>query len=176
MGSFDDINQIGAIYVNTNLAAAAGVMTCAGVTRLLRGKTDVVMMLNGALGGLVAITAEPLAPSPALAILIGAAGGAIVIIGTEILNSLKIDDVVGAIPVHMFAGIFGTIVVPLSNSDATFSIQLLGTLSIVVFVFVVSFIVWKIMSMTMGIRLSDEAQKEGTDIVETGVIAYSIRD
>ena len=176
MGSFDDINQIGAIYVNTNLAAAAGVMTCAGVTRLLRGKTDVVMMLNGALGGLVAITAEPLAPSPALAILIGAAGGAIVIIGTEILNSLKIDDVVGAIPVHMFAGIFGTIVVPLSNSDATFSVQLLGTLSIVVFVFVVSFIVWKIMSMTMGIRLSDEAQKEGTDIVETGVIAYSIRD
>ena len=176
MGSFDDINQIGAIYVNTNLAAAAGVMTCAGVTRLLRGKTDVVMMLNGALGGLVAITAEPLAPSPALAILIGAAGGAIVIIGTEILNSLKIDDVVGAIPVHMFAGIFGTIVVPLSNSDATFSTQLLGTFSIVVFVFVVSFIVWKIMSMTMGIRLSDEAQKEGTDIVETGVIAYSIRD
>ena len=176
MGSFDDINQIGAIYVNTNLAAAAGVMTCAGVTRLLRGKTDVVMMLNGALGGLVAITAEPLAPSPALAILIGAAGGAIVIIGTEILNSLKIDDVVGAIPVHMFAGIFGTIVVPLSNSDAIFSVQILGTLSIVVFVFVVSFIVWKIMSMTMGIRLSDEAQKEGTDIVETGVIAYSIRD
>ncbi len=176
MGSFDDINQIGAIYVNTNLAAAAGVMTCAAVTRLLRGKTDVVMMLNGALGGLVAITAEPLAPSPALAILIGAAGGAIVIIGTEILNSLKIDDVVGAIPVHMFAGIFGTIVVPLSNSDATFGVQLLGTLSIVVFVFVVSFIVWKIMSMTMGIRLSDEAQKEGTDIVETGVIAYSIRD
>ena len=176
MGSFDDINQIGAIYVNTNLAAAAGVMTCALITRLLRGKTDVVMMLNGALGGLVAITAEPLAPSPALAILIGAAGGAIVIIGTEILNSLKIDDVVGAIPVHMFAGIFGTIVVPLSNSDATFGVQLLGTLSIVVFVFVVSFIVWKIMSMTMGIRLSDEAQKEGTDIVETGVIAYSIRD
>ena len=176
MGSFDDINQIGAIYVNTNLAAAAGVMTCALITRLLRGKTDVVMMLNGALGGLVAITAEPLAPSPALAILIGAAGGAIVIIGTEILNSLKIDDVVGAIPVHMFAGIFGTIVVPLSNSDATFSTQLLGTFSIVVFVFVVSFIVWKIMSMTMGIRLSDEAQKEGTDIVETGVIAYSIRD
>ena len=176
MGSFDDINQIGAIYVNTNLAAAAGVMTCAAITRLLRGKTDVVMMLNGALGGLVAITAEPLAPSPALAILIGAAGGAIVIIGTEILNSLKIDDVVGAIPVHMFAGIFGTIVVPLSNNDANFGVQILGTLSIVVFVFVVSFIVWKVMSMTMGIRLSDEAQKEGTDIVETGVIAYSIRD
>ena len=98
------------------------------------------------------------------------------IIGTEILNSLKIDDVVGAIPVHMFAGIFGTIVVPLSNNDANFGVQILGTLSIVVFVFVVSFIVWKVMSMTMGIRLSDEAQKEGTDIVETGVIAYSIRD
>ena len=152
------------------------VVTAAVITRLWKGKTDVVMMLNGALGGLVAITAEPLAPTPGLAILIGAAGGVVVVFGTDLLNSLKIDDVVGAIPVHLFAGIFGTLVVPLSNSDTNFGSQFLGIASIIAFVFVASFIIWTIMKMTIGIRLSDEAQKEGTDIVETGVTAYSIRD
>jgi len=176
MGSFDDVNAVGTIYINTNLAAAGGVVTAAVITRLWKGKTDVVMMLNGALGGLVAITAEPLAPTPGLAILIGAVGGAIVVFGTDLLNSLKIDDVVGAIPVHLFAGIFGTLVVPLSNSDTNFGSQFLGIASIIAFVFVASFIIWTIMKITIGIRLSDEAQKEGTDIVETGVIAYSIRD
>jgi len=176
MGSFDDVNAVGTIYINTNLAAAGGVVTAAVITRLWKGKTDVVMMLNGALGGLVAITAEPLAPTPGLAILIGAAGGVVVVFGTDLLNSLKIDDVVGAIPVHLFAGILGTLVVPLSNSDTNFGSQFLGTASIIAFVFVVSFIIWTIMKMTIGIRLSDEAQKEGTDIVETGVTAYSIRD
>ena len=176
MGSFDDVNAVGTIYINTNLADAGGVVTAAVITRLWRGKTDVVMMLNGALGGLVAITAEPLAPTPGLAILIGAAGGVVVVFGTDLLNSLKIDDVVGAIPVHLFAGIFGTLVVPLSNSDTNFGSQFLGTASIIAFVFVASFIIWTIMKMTIGIRLSDEAQKEGTDIVETGVTAYSIRD
>jgi len=176
MGTFDDINAIGTIYINTNLAACAGVMTCAVVTRLWKGKTDVVMMLNGALGGLVAITAEPLMPTPGLAIAIGAVGGLVVIIGTEVLTKLKIDDVVGAIPVHLLAGIFGTLAVPLSNSDTNFGTQLLGTASVVAAVFVVSYIIWMIMNATIGIRLSDEAQKEGTDIVETGVIAYSIRD
>ena len=176
MGSFDDVNAVGTIYINTNLAAAGGVVTAAVITRLWKGKTDVVMMLNGALGGLVAITAEPLAPTPGLAILIGAAGGVVVVFGTDLLNSLKIDDVVGAIPVHLFAGIFGTLVVPLSNSDTNFGSQFLGIASIIAFVFVASFIIWTIMKMTIGIRLSDEAQKEGTDIVETGVTAYSIRD
>ena len=176
MGTFEDINAVGTIYINTNLAAAGGVMTAAIVTRLWKGKTDIVMMLNGALGGLVAITAEPLAPTPGLAIFIGAAGGVVVVFGTELLNSLKIDDVVGAIPVHLFAGILGTLVVPLSNGDTNFGAQFLGTASIVAFVFIVSFVIWTIMKMTIGIRLSDEAQKEGTDIVETGVTAYSIRD
>ena len=106
----------------------------------------------------------------------GAAGGVVVVFGTELLNSLKIDDVVGAIPVHLFAGILGTLVVPLSNGDTNFGAQFLGTASIVAFVFIVSFVIWTIMKMTIGIRLSDEAQKEGTDIVETGVTAYSIRD
>lgn len=176
MGTFDDINAVGTIYINTNLAAAGGVMTAAIVTRLWKGKTDIIMMLNGALGGLVAITAEPLAPTPGLAIFIGAAGGVVVVFGTSLLNSLKIDDVVGAIPVHLFAGILGTLVVPLSNGDTNFGAQFLGTTSIVAFVFIVSFVIWTIMKMTIGIRLSDEAQKEGTDIVETGVTAYSIRD
>jgi Amt family ammonium transporter len=176
MGTFDDVNAVGTIYINTNLAAAGGVLTAAVITRLWKGKTDVVMMLNGALGGLVAITAEPLAPTPGLAIMIGAAGGVVIVFGTELLNNLKIDDVVGAIPVHLFAGILGTLVVPLSNGDTNFGAQFLGTASVCIFVFVVSYIVWTIMNMTIGIRLSDEAQKEGTDIVETGVTAYSIRD
>ena len=175
-GTLEDVSSVATIYINTNLAAAGGVLTAAVITRLWKGKTDVVMMLNGALGGLVAITAEPLAPTPGLAIMIGAAGGVVIVFGTELLNNLKIDDVVGAIPVHLFAGILGTLVVPLSNGDTNFGAQFLGTASVCIFVFVVSYIVWTIMNMTIGIRLSDEAQKEGTDIVETGVTAYSIRD
>jgi Amt family ammonium transporter len=176
LGSFEDATAISTIFMNTNLAACAGVMACAAITRLSRGKTDVIMMLNGALGGLVSITAGPLTPSPFMAIIIGGIGGVLVVVGTELLSKMKIDDVVGAIPVHLMAGIWGTLAVPLTNSDASFGIQFLGTASICIFVFVVSIIVWSIMKATMGIRLSDEAQREGTDVVETGVIAYSIRD
>ena len=127
-------------------------MTCATVTRLINGKTDVIMMLNGALGGLVAITAEPLTPSPFMAIIIGAIGGIVVILGTNLLAKFKIDDVVGAIPVHLFAGIWGTLAAPLTNSSTTFGAQLLGTSSIIAFVFIVSAIVWSIMNTTIGIR------------------------
>ena len=176
MGTFDDAVAISNIFINTNLAACGGVMAAAVVTRLMAGKTDVIQMLNGAIGGLVAITAEPLAPSPLAAILIGAVGGIIVVFGTKLLFSLKIDDVVGAIPAHLFAGIFGTLIVPATNSDATFSAQLIGVLSINIFVFVVAFIIWTIMKNTMGIRLSKEAEAKGTDVSETGVIAYAIRD
>ena len=176
LGSFDDATAIATIYINTNLAACAGVMVCAGITRLLRGKTDVIMMLNGALGGLVAITAEPLMPSPIAAIIIGGIGGALVFFGTELLVKMKIDDVVGAIPVHFIAGIWGTLAVPITNPDTSFGAQLLGTASICVFVFVVSYIIWTILKATIGIRISEEAEKEGTDVVETGVVAYSIRD
>ena len=176
LAGFENSTAVATIYINTNLAACAGVMTCATVTRLINGKTDVIMMLNGALGGLVAITAEPLTPSPFMAIIIGAIGGIVVILGTNLLAKFKIDDVVGAIPVHLFAGIWGTLAVPLTNSSTTFGAQLLGTSSIIAFVFIVSAIVWSIMNTTIGIRLSDEAQKEGTDIVETGVTAYAIRD
>ena len=117
MGTFDDVNAITTIAVNTHLAGAAGTVTGAILTRLLGGKTDIVMMLNGALAGLVAITAEPLMPSPVLAMVIGSIGAIIMYFGTKFLEMQRLDDVVGAIPVHMFAGIFGTLAVPMSNPD-----------------------------------------------------------
>ncbi len=175
MGSFDDAVAVSNIFINTNLAACGGVLAAAAVTRL-SGKTDVIQMLNGAIGGLVAITAEPLMPSPIAAILIGGVGGVIVVYGTKLLFSFKIDDVVGAIPAHLFAGVWGTLAVPITNPDTTFGAQLLGVVSINAFVFVVSLIVWSIMKATMGIRLSKEAEMKGTDVSETGVIAYAIRD
>ena len=175
MGTFDDAVAVSKIFINTNLAACGGVLAAAAVTRL-SGKTDVIQMLNGAIGGLVAITAEPLMPSPIAAILIGGVGGVIVVYGTKLLFAMKIDDVVGAIPAHLFAGIWGTLAVPITNSGTSFGAQLLGVVSINAFVFVVAFIVWSIMKATMGIRLSKEAEMKGTDVSETGVIAYAIRD
>ena len=176
IGTFDDAVAVSNIFLNTNLAACGGVMAAAIITRLIYGKTDVVQMLNGAIGGLVAVTAEPLAPTPLAAIFIGAIGGLIVVFGTKLLFSFKLDDVVGAIPAHMFAGIWGTLAVPLTNTDASFSAQVIGVLSINIFVFVVSYIVFSIMKGTFGIRLSKEAESKGTDVTETGVIAYAIRD
>ena len=176
LASFEDANAIGTIFINTNLAACAGVAIAASLTRLVFGKTDVIQMLNGALGGLVAITAEPLMPSPFLAIVIGGIGGAIVVFGSQLLIKIKIDDVVGAIPVHLFAGIWGTLAVVLSNPDASLGSQLIGIASVNVFVFLVSFIAWYTMKKTMGIRISEEAEKLGTDKVEIGVTAYMIRD
>ena len=133
-------------------------------------------MLNGALGGLVAITAEPLLPSPFLAILIGGIGGAIVVFGSRLLIKLQIDDVVGAIPVHLFAGIWGTLAVVISNPDASLEAQLIGIFAVNFFVFIASFIVWFAMKQSVGIRISKEAEKLGTDKVEIGVTAYMIRD
>ncbi len=176
IGTFDDAVAVSSIFINTNLAACGGVMAAAIITRLIYGKTDVVQMLNGAIGGLVAVTAEPLAPTPLAAIFIGAIGGLIVVFGTKLLFSFKLDDVVGAIPAHMFAGIWGTLAVPLTNTDASFSAQVIGVLSINIFVFVVSYIVFSVMKGTFGIRLSKEAETKGTDVTETGVIAYAIRD
>ena len=176
LGTFTDASAISTIFINTNLAAAAGVLVNALITRFIGGKTDVVMMLNGALGGLVAITAEPLAPSPIAAICIGGIGAAVVVAGTSLLEKLKIDDVVGAIPVHLFAGIWGTLAVPITNKDTSFATQFLGTFSVVVFMFIASVIVWSILKATVGIRISDEAQKKGTDVSEIGVRAYAIRD
>ena len=176
MGSFDDVNSIATIFMNTNLAAGAGVVVAAALTRLVYGKTDVVQMLNGALGGLVAITAEPLMPTPLIAVIVGGIGGAIVVFGSQLLIRMQIDDVVGAIPVHMFAGIWGTLAVVISNTDVSLGAQVIGILAVNIFVFVASFIVWTILKNTVGIRISEEAEKEGTDKVEIGVTAYMIRD
>ncbi len=176
MGTGDDAIAVSKIFINTNLAACGGVMAAAIVTRLNFGKTDVIQMLNGAIGGLVAITAEPLMPTPLAAILIGAVGGIIVVYGTKFLFSVKIDDVVGAIPAHLFAGIWGTLAVPITNSGAKFGTQLIGVIAINGTVFVISLIIWAIMKNTFGIRLSKQAEIKGTDVTETGVIAYAIRD
>ena len=176
LGTLDDSISVSKIFVNTNLAACGGVMANALLTRLLYGKTDVVHMLNGAIAGLVAITAEPLTPSPLVAILIGGGGGLIAVFGTQLLYKFKIDDVVGAIPAHLFAGIWGTLAVPITNTKVVFSSQLIGVVSINVFVFIVSFIVWYFMKKTIGIRLSAKAEKIGTDKSEVGVVAYAIRD
>ena len=176
MGTGDDAIAVSKIFINTNLAACGGVMAAGIITRLNFGKTDVIQMLNGAIGGLVAITAEPLMPSPLAAILIGGVGGIIVVYGTKFLLSMKIDDVVGAIPAHLFAGIWGTLAVPITNSGAKFGTQLLGVIAINGTVFVVSLIIWAIMKNTIGIRLSKEGETKGTDVTETGVIAYAIRD
>ena len=176
MGTAADAIAVSTIFINTFLAGAGGVMAAATVTRLGFGKTDVVQMLNGCIGGLVAITAEPLMPSPLAAILIGGVGGVIVVYGTKLLFALQIDDVVGAIPAHLFAGIWGTLIVPATNPDASFSAQLIGVLAVNIFIFVISYIVWSIMKATVGLRLSKEAETKGTDVSETGVIAYAIRD
>ena len=176
LGSYEDATAMSKIFMNTQLAACGGCMAGAIITRLIGGKTDIVMMLNGALAGLVSITAEPLMPSPLLSIFIGGIGGVIMYYGTQLLNSLKLDDVVGAIPVHMFAGIWGTLVVPFTNPDASYAIQLLGVISVCLFVFTLSYIVIYLLKISMGLRISEEAEKLGTDKAEVGVIAYSIRD
>jgi len=176
MGTFSDVNAITKIAVNTHLAGAAGTVAGAAITRLLGGKTDIIMMLNGALAGLVAITAEPLTPSPILAMFIGAVGAVIMYFGTKLLENFGLDDVVGAIPVHMFAGIFGTLVVPLSNSDTSFGTQFIGVISVVAFSFIFSYVAFSAMKSTIGLRISKSAEKLGTDKAEIGVTAYSIRD
>ncbi len=176
MGTFNDVTAISKIAVNTHLAGAAGTFAGAVVSRLVGGKTDVIMMLNGALAGLVAITAEPLTPSPLAAIFIGTVGSIIMYFGTKMLENFGLDDVVGAIPVHMFAGIFGTLVVPFTNSDTSFGTQFVGTLSVVTFSFILSYVVFITLKATVGLRISKAAEKLGTDKAEIGVVAYAIRD
>ena len=176
MGTFDDVNAITKIAVNTHLAGAAGTVAGAAITRLVGGKTDIIMMLNGALAGLVAITAEPYNPSPMLAMAIGAAGAIIMFYGTKFLEWLLLDDVVGAIPVHMFAGIFGTLVAPISNPDLSFGTQTLGVVSVAGFSFIAAYAVFSGLKSTIGLRISKSAERKGTDHAEVGVKAYAILD
>ncbi len=172
MGTIGDVSDVSRIFANTNLAAGAGVVATLILMQFMYGKLDVTMALNGALAGLVAITAEPLTPSPMMAIIIGAIGGAIVVFAVPFLDKMKIDDVVGAIPVHLFAGIWGTIAVPLTNSGATFGAQILGIVSYGVFTVVGSAIVWLILKATIGVRVSEEEEALGLDRSEVGVEAY----
>jgi Amt family ammonium transporter len=172
MGTISDASSVSRIFVNTNLAAAAGVVVAIILTQIVYKKMDVTMALNGALAGLVSITAEPLTPSPIMAIMIGGIGGVIVVFAVPMLDKLKIDDVVGAIPVHLLAGIWGTMVVPLTNGDATFYAQAVGVISVGIFVSVSSAIVWLILKATIGIRVSPEEELEGLDKGEVGVEAY----
>lgn len=172
MSNVAEANAVAMIFVNTNAAAAGGCIAALITARLLFGKADLTMVLNGALAGLVSITAEPLTPTPLLATIIGGIGGIIVVLSIVGLDKLKLDDPVGAISVHGTAGIWGLLAVCLSNSDATLSAQLLGIAMIFAWVFITSFIVWSVIKAVAGIRVSEEEEMEGVDKSECGLDAY----
>ena len=172
LGTIGDAADVSRIFTNTNTAAAGGALAALILTQLMYKKIDLTMVLNGALAGLVSITAEPLAPSIGGATLIGAIGGVIVVFAVPMLDKLKIDDVVGAISVHGIAGIWGTIAVVLSNDDASFGAQIIGTVSICLFIFILSLVIWYILDLIMGIRVSEEDELTGLDTTELGMDAY----
>ena len=172
LSNVGEANAVAKVFVNTNMAAAGGVVAALITARLLFGKADLTMTLNGALAGLVAITAEPLTPTPGLATLIGAIGGVLVVFSIITMDKLRIDDPVGAISVHGVVGIWGLLAVILSNGDASLGSQLLGIATIFAWTFVTSLIVWGIIKAVMGIRVSEEEEYEGVDIGECGLEAY----
>ncbi|MFD0982370.1 ammonium transporter [Tropicimonas aquimaris] len=172
IGTVGDAADVSRIFANTNTAAAGGAIAALIMTQVMYGKVDLTMVLNGALAGLVSITAEPLTPSLGAATLIGAVGGVLIVFAVPMLDKFKIDDVVGAIPVHLVCGIWGTIAVVLTNPDATLFGQLISIVIVGVFVFVVSAIVWFILKMTMGIRVPAEDEITGLDTAELGMEAY----
>ena len=173
VSNIEEANAVAMVFVNTNMAAAGGVIGALLASRLVFGKVDLTMMLNGALAGLVAITAEPLNPTALEATIFGFIAGVIVFFSIITLDkTFKIDDPVGAISVHGVVGFFGLMIVPLTNSDASFGTQLIGALVILGWVFVTSFIVWAILKAVMGIRVSEEEEYEGLDIGECGQEAY----
>ncbi|MBJ3777792.1 ammonium transporter family protein [Acuticoccus mangrovi] len=172
LASMEDASSVAKIFVNTNTAAAAGVVVCVILTQLLYRKVDVTMALNGALGGLVSITAEPLAPTMAQAAMIGGIGGVLVVVFVPLLDRIHLDDVVGAIPVHLVCGIWGTMIVPLSNSDATYYVQFIGVISIGALAFFSSLILWLILAAVTGLRATPEEEAVGLDSAEVGILAY----
>ncbi|MDA7479698.1 ammonium transporter [Planktomarina temperata] len=172
MDTSGNVADISRIFSNTNTAAAAGAVAALILTQLLYKKPDLTMILNGALAGLVSITAEPLTPSLVSATLIGAVGGVIVVFAVPLLDRLKIDDVVGAIPVHLFAGIWGTLAVCFTNSAASFSVQLTSIVIVGAFVTVSSAVVWLVLKAMFGLRVSEEAEITGLDRSELGMEAY----
>jgi Amt family ammonium transporter len=172
LGGIAVANEVASVFLNTNAAAAGGLIAALIVARVLFGKADLTMALNGALAGLVAITAEPADPSPLLATIIGAIGGVIVVFSIVTLDKLKLDDPVGAISVHGVVGLWGIFAVLLSDADATFMGQLVGALTIFVWVFVTSLIAWGVIKAVMGLRVSEEEEYEGVDLSECGMEAY----
>lgn len=172
LGGIAVSNEVASVFLNTNAAAAGGLIAALVTARLLFGKADLTMALNGALAGLVAITAEPADPSPLLATMVGAVGGLIVVFSILMFDKVKIDDPVGAISVHGVVGIWGIFAVLLSDADATFVGQLVGMLTIFIWVFVTSLIVWIALKAIMGIRVTEEEEFEGVDLSECGMEAY----
>ena len=172
VSNIDEANAVSQVFVNTLIAACGGLLAALITARLLFGKADLTMSLNGALAGLVAITAEPLAGSAELSMLIGAIGGVLVVFSIITLDKLKIDDPVGAISVHGTVGIWGLLAVCISNPDATIGAQLLGIVVIFVWTFVASLVVWFLLKATLGIRVSEEEEYDGVDLSECGMEAY----
>ena len=172
LSNIEDANAVAQVFVNTNAAAAGGCIAALIFARLLFKKADLTMALNGALAGLVAITADPLSPTAVSSTIIGAIGGVLVVFSILTLDKIRIDDPVGAISVHGVVGIWGLLAVPLNNADATFGAQLLGIVSIFGWVFCASLVVWLILKAVMGIRISEEEEYEGADIAECGMEAY----
>ncbi|MES1924579.1 ammonium transporter [Salinisphaera sp. T31B1] len=172
LGDINSANSVAMVFLNTNTAAAGGLVAALLLARMMFGKGDLTMALNGALAGLVVITAEPSTPTPLVATLFGAAGGLLVVFSIVFFDKIKIDDPVGAISVHGVCGLLGLMVVPLTNSEVSFTGQILGALTIFVWVFVTSLIVWGILKAVVGIRVSEEEEVEGVDLGECGMEAY----
>src|SRR5690554_6101541 len=170
--SAETANDVAIVFMNTNAAAAGGGLAALILARLMFGKADLTMLLNGALAGLVTITAGPDTPTPLLATIFGAFGGLLVVVSIVTLDKLRIDDPVGAISVHGVCGLLGLLLVPVTNGDASFSGQIIGAITIFVWVFVTSLIVWGILKAVMGIRVSEEDEYEGVDYSECGMEAY----
>ncbi len=172
VSNVEEANAVAMVFVNTNAAAAGGVIAALIAAKLLFGKADLTMSLNGALAGLVSITAEPLTPTPGIATLIGMVGGVLVVFSIVLMDKVKVDDPVGAISVHGVVGMWGLLAVPLTNSDAAFGSQIYGLVVIFAWTFVASLIVWLILKIVMGIRVTDEEEYEGMDLAECGMEAY----
>jgi len=172
MGTIGDVADISRIFANTNAAAAGGALVALALTQLVYGKVDLTMVLNGALAGLVSITAEPLTPTLGAATLIGGVGGVIVVFAVPLLDKIGIDDVVGAIPVHLLAGIWGTMAVPLTNAEASFGTQMIGIIVVGAFTMIVSAVVWMVIHKLVGIRVSEEDEIAGLDSAELGMESY----
>ncbi len=172
VSNVEEANAVAMVFVNTNAAASGGLIAALVLARTLFGKADLTMALNGALAGLVAITAEPLTPTPGVATLIGAVGGVLVVFAILMFDKFRLDDPVGALSVHGIVGMWGLLAVPITNADTAYSTQLLGLVVIFAWTFVTSFIVWMILKAVMGIRVTEEEEYEGVDLAECGMEAY----